>query len=230
MFICKTNSISFAMNKCVLKHVILLTALLFVGCYAQAQNEASPKNGWFANRPKKLNLELKVGRGFLGETATEESARLFYGGGSLSYGLMLGKNYVGLGAGAEYYSMELGSFDFPVFLNVQHYFSKDYEKGFFIGAKLGYMFSGKKSIPTVEHVTYQEDPVNATRERSMKGLYWDVEAGYRFSNLSLFVSYNYRVIGYEIIIYPNEALAGIHYKNYSRTMHTVMAGISIMLF
>ena len=64
----------------------------------------------------------------------------------------------------------------------------------------------------------------------MKGLYWDVEAGYRFSNLALFVSYNYREIGYEITLYPEDALAGIPYKTYSRDLHTVMAGVAFMLF
>ena len=217
------------MEKRVLKQFVLVAALLLMGCYAQAQNEASPKTGRLANRSKKLNIELKAGRGFLSETPTEESARLFYGGGSASFGLMLGKNLVGLGAGAEYYSLMEGSFDFPVFVTFQHYFTKDYEKGFFIGAKLGYMFAGKKSIPTVE-VMPSGDPVNATRERSMKGLYWDVQAGYRFSNLNLFVSYNYRVIGYETPLYPENALMGIPYNTYTRTMHTIMAGISFLLF
>lgn len=214
------------MEKRVLKQFVLVAALLLMGCYAQAQNETSPKTGRLANRSKKLNLELKVGRGFLSETATEESARLFYGGGSMSFGLMLGKSFVGLGAGAEYYSMELGSFDFPVFLRFQHYFSKDYEKGFFIGAKLGYMFAQKKSIPTIEYVA--GDPVEGLRERSMKGLYWDVEAGYRFSNLNLFVSYNYRMINYEKKLYHGELL--VPHGTYIRTMHTIMAGISFMLF
>lgn len=217
------------MEKRVLKQFVLVAALLLMGCYAQAQNETSPKTGRLANRSKKLNIELKAGRGFLSETPTEESARLFYGGGSASFGVMLGKNLVGLGAGAEYYSLMEGSFDFPVFVTFQHYFTKDYEKGFFIGAKLGYMFAGKKSIPTVE-VMPSGDPVNATRERSMKGLYWDVQAGYRFSNLNLFVSYNYRVIGYETTLYPENALMGIPYNTYTRTMHTIMAGISFLLF
>lgn len=217
------------MEKRVLKQFVLVAALLLMGCYAQAQNEASLKTGRLANRSKKLNIELKAGRGFLSETPTEESARLFYGGGSASFGVMLGKNLVGLGAGAEYYSLMEGSFDFPVFVTFQHYFTKDYEKGFFIGAKLGYMFAGKKSIPTVE-VMPSGDPVNATRERSMKGLYWDVQAGYRFSNLNLFVSYNYRVIGYETTLYPENALMGIPYNTYTRTMHTIMAGISFLLF
>ena len=217
------------MEKRALKQFVLVVALLLMGCCAQAQSESFPKNGWLVNKSKKLNIELKAGRGFLSETAAEGSATLFYGGGAMSYGLMLGNNFVGLGAGAEYYSMMDGSFDYPVFVSFQHYFSNDYEKGFFIGAKLGYMFAGKKSIPTAE-VMPSGDPVDATRERSMKGLYWDVEAGYRFSNLNLFVSYNYRVIGYETTLYPENALMGIPYNTYTRTMHTIMAGISFMLF
>lgn len=216
------------MEKRVLKQFVLVAVLLLMGCFAQAQNDASSKNSWFANKSKKLNIELKAGRGFLSETPTEASARLFYGGGSMSFGLMLGKNFVGLGAGAEYYSLMEGSFDFPVFLSFQHYFSKDYEKGFFIGAKLGYMFAGKKSIPTIEYVG--DEPFNAIRERSMKGLYWDVEAGYRFSNLNLFVSYNYRIIGYETLLYRDESPIPYTYNTYTRTMHTIMAGISFMLF
>lgn len=213
------------------KHVILIAVLLLVGCYAQAQNEASTNKSWLSGKQKKLQIELKAGRGFLSgmEGETGSDARLFYGGGSMSYGLMLGKNCVGLGAGVEYYSLMEGSYDFPVFLNFQHSFSKDSEKGLFVGAKLGYMFAGKKAIPTVEKMP-SGDMVNATRERSMKGLYWEVNAGYRFSNLALFVAYNYREISYEITLYPEDALAGIPYKTYSRTIHTVMAGVSIMLF
>lgn len=217
------------MEKRVLKQFVLVAVLLLMGCYAQAQNDASSKNSWFANKSKKLNIELKAGRGFLSETPTEESARLFYGGGSMSFGMMLGRNFVGLGAGAEYYSLEEGSFDFPVFLSFQHYFSKDYEKGFFIGAKLGYMFAKKKSIQWPEKMP-SGDLVDANRERSMKGLYWDVEAGYRFSKLNLFVSYNYRVIGYATTLFPEDAPMGIPYNTYTRTMHTIMAGISFMLF
>ena len=230
MFLCKTNSIYFAMEKHVLKQFVLAVALLLMCCFAQAQNESS-KTSRFSNRPKKLNIELKAGRGFLSATEGEagSDARVFYGGGSMSYGLLLGNNYVGLGAGAEYYSLMEGSFDFPVFVNFQHYFSRDYEKGFFVGAKLGYMFAGKKSIPTVEEMP-SGDLVNATRERSMRGLYWDVAAGYRFSNLTLFVSYNYRVIGYETTLYPEDAPTGIPYNTYSRIMHTIMAGISFTLF
>lgn len=218
------------MDKHVLKQFVLMTALLLMGCCALAQDEVSSNNR-LTSRPKKLNLELKAGRGFLSSLEGQDGsdARVFYGGGSLSYGLMLGKNYVGLGAGAEYYSLMEGSFDFPVFLSFQHYFSNDSEKGFFVGAKLGYMFAGKKSIPTVEMMP-SGDPVNATRERSMKGLYWDVEAGYRLSNISLFLSYNYRVIGYKTTLYPEDAPMGIPFNTYSRTMHTVMAGLSIMLF
>lgn len=219
------------MDKRVLKQIVLVAALLLMGCHAQAQNESYSQRSWLSNKPKKLNIELKAGRGFLsGLEGTDGSdARVFYGGGNMSYGFMLSNNFVGLGVGAEYYSMMEGSFDFPVFLNFHHYFSKDAEKGVFVGAKVGYMFAGKKSIPTVEEML-SGDMVNASRERSMKGLFWEVAAGYRFSNLSLSVSYNYRVIGYETILYPENAPAGIPYNTYSRTMHTVMAGVSFMLF
>ena len=212
------------------KHVVLIAAMLLIGCYALAQSEASPKKGFFADKPKKLNIELKVGRGFLGDMAGEEGsdARLFYGGGSMSYGLMLGKNFVGLGAGVEYVDLMEGSFDFPVFLNFQHYFSKDSEKGLFAGAKLGYMFGGKKSIPVVFDV-YGED-VNGSIERSMQGLYGEVAVGYRLSGFTLFAAYNYRVISYETMLYPENALYGISYQTYTRVLHTVTAGVSFMLF
>lgn len=207
------------------KHVILVSALLLVGCYAQAQNK-----GLFADKPKKLLIELKAGRGFLSSMAGEEGgeAKVFYGGGSLSYGMMLRNNFLGLGVGAEYVDMMNGSYDFPVFLNLQHYFSKDLDQGFFIGAKVGYIFGGKKTIPIIVYL--QGEEVNGTIARSMQGIYGEVSAGYRFRDINFFAAYNYRVVGYETTLYPNGGMYAMPYSTSSRVMHVVMAGVSFMLF
>lgn len=215
------------MNKRVLKHVILVAALLLLGCYAQAQNEASPKNGWLSNRPKKLNLELKVGRGFLSETATEESARVFYGGGAISYGLLLSTNFVGLGAGAEYIDMMEGAYDFPVFLNYQHFFSNEAGKGIFAGVKLGYIFGGRTTVP-IQMILNGEE-IDGVIERSMKGFYGELNVGYCLSGFNIFASYNYRVIGYETTLYPNGGVYEMPYSTSSRVMHTIMVGLSFMI-
>ena len=205
-----------------------MAVLLLVGCYAQAQSEISPKKGFLADKAKKLNIELKVGRGFLGDMAGEEGsdAKLFYGGGSMSYGFMLHNNFVGLGVGAEYIDMMEGSFDFPVFLNLQHYFSTDIDKGCFVGAKMGYILGGKKSIPVIISLYGNEE--NATIERSMQGLYGEVAVGYSLSGFTLFVAYNYRVINYKTSLYNMSYESP--YSTSSRILHTVMVGVSFMLF
>ena len=212
------------------KYVILVVALMFVGCYAQAQSESTPKKGLFADKPKKLLVELKAGQGFLGSMAGEEGgeAKVFSGGGNLSFGLMLRNNFLGVGGGAEYIDMQEGSFDFPVFLNLQHYLSNDEKNGFLVGAKVGYIFGGTKSIPTI--VTLPVGNVNGAIERSMKGPYGEVCVGYRLYGINLFVSYNYRVINYETTLYSNNLYLESPYSTTSRVMHIVMMGFSSMLF
>lgn len=211
------------------KYVILLFALSLMGCYAYAQSGNEPKKGLFADKPKKLLVDLKAGRGFLGSMAGEDGgeAQVFCGGGSLSFGMMLRNNFVGLGGGVEYVDLLQGSYDFPVFLNLQHYLSKEPNRGFFVGAKLGYIFGGNKSIPTV--VSIQGTEINGTIDRSMKGLYGEVNAGYCLYGINLFVSYNYRVISYETTLYPNNLYNESPYSSTSRVMHMVMIGFSSLL-
>ena len=214
------------MNKKIQRHTLLLVGLLLACFSLQAQDNVSYKNGFLANKPKKMLIDLKAGRGFLSSTESEDDARVFYGGGNVSFGLLLNGSFVGLGAGGEYVDMKEGSFDFPVFVNYQYYFSRETGKGFFAGAKLGYIFGGKKSIPI--QTTVHEEVIDGAIERSMKGLYGEVDAGYCFSGFNLFVSYNYRVIGYETIWAANNF--GLTNSTYSRTMHMVMVGISFMVF
>ena len=211
------------------KHIVLIAALLLMGCYAQAQNEVSTHASWLSGQQKKLLIELKAGRGFLSNKVDEgsEYSKVFYGGGNLSYGLMLNKTFVGLGAGAEYVDMKEGSYDFPVFLNVQHTFSKEADRGFFIGAKLGYIFGGKKSVPVVFYVSGEE--VNGAIDRSMQGFYGEAMVGYRIPGVSFFLSYNYRRIGYESTLHP-DMYTTIPYQTYSRDLYMVMAGVAFKLF
>ena len=207
------------------KHLIF-AALMLVACSAQAQTSDAPRNGWLSDKPKKMLIDVTVGYGFLSSTESEDKATVFYGGANLSYGLLLKGNFLGVGVGAEYVDMKEGSFDFPVFVNYQHYFSQETGKGFYAGAKLGYIFGGKKSIPI--QTVANEEVIDGAIERSMKGLYGEVNAGYCFSGFNLFVSYNYRVIGYERIWSANSF--GLPNSTYSRTIHTVMAGVSFMPF
>lgn len=211
---------------------LLLLGLLLVCHCAQAQNDYSSKKGFLAETPKKLLIELKAGRGFLSSepSAGTEYSKVFYGGANLSFGLMLRTNFLGLGAGGEYVDVMDGSYDFPIFLNYQHYFSKDMEQGFFAGAKVGYAIGLKKSIEDVFEVDWSSELEPGTISRSMQGFYGEVCAGYRIRGINLFVAYNYRVIGYKKV-YDNPAYESPYkFETYSRDLHVVMAGVSFMPF
>ena len=207
--------------------VVLLVGLLLACLCLQAQDNSSRK-GFLANAPKKILIELKAGRGFLSSKPSEGNGytKVFYGGGNLSFGIMMRNNFIGLGAGAEYVDMPEGSYSFPVFLNFQHYFSKDTDKGFFAGAKAGYIIGGKKSIEDVFDV-YGNSELG-TISRSMQGFYGEACVGYRIRGVNLFVAYNYRVIGYKTVL-SNLAYES-PYETYSRDLHVVMAGVSFMPF
>lgn len=209
---------------------ILLVGFLILSYCAQAQDEVSSRKGLLAGRSTKLLVELKAGQGFLGNMTGEENseARVFYGGGIVSYGMVFRKNYLGLGAGVEYIDMMEGSMDYPVVATFRHYFSKEFGKGFFAGGTAGYIFGGKKAIPVL--VDTEDGEVEGSVNRSMKGPYGEVMAGYCLPGISLSVSYNYRVIGYETVLYPDGNSFGVAYSSSSRVMHTVMFGISFMLF
>lgn len=213
------------------KRAILLVGLLFLGCCVYAQNEIPSSKGLLTGKPKKLLVELKAGQGFLGNMAGEEDgkARVFYGGGLVSYGVVLRTAFLGLGAGVEYVDMLEGSLDFPVIMTLRYYLSKEVGKGFFVGATAGYIFGGAKSMLTVVNTSYGE--INGTVNRSMKGPYGEVIAGYCLSGVNLSVSYNYRVIGYETVLYPTGNMVyEVANSSSSRVMHTVMFGVSFMLF
>ena len=141
---------------------------------------------------------------------------------------MLRNNFVGLGASYEYVDMLQGSHNFPVYLNLQHYLSKEAGKGFFVGAKVGYILGGKTSIPILKYVSGQE--VNGTADRSMKGPYGELSAGYAYRGVNFLASYNYRVINYETTSFPYGVYQYIFHSTSSRVMHTVMFGFSFMLF
>lgn len=207
---------------------ILLLGLLLVCHCAQAQNDYSSKKGFLAETPKKMLIELKAGRGFLSSKPSEgtEYTKVFYGGANLSFGFLLRTNFLGLGVGGEYVDVMDGAFDFPIFLNYQHYFSKDMEQGFFVGGKAGYAIGLKKSIEDVFEVYGNPEP--GIINRSMQGFYGEVCAGYRIRGINLFVAYNYRVIGYKTVL-DNPAYES-PYETYSRDLHVVMAGVSFMPF
>lgn len=207
--------------------MVLFLGLLLTSICAQAQ-EASPKTGWFASKPKKVVIDVKGGRGFLSSMAGTENddLRRFYGGANFSFGLLLSNNFLGLGTGVEYVDMDMGAIDFPIFVNYNHYFSGDANRGFYLGAKAGYMFGIKKSAAIQD--TIDEVVIEGALERSMNGLYGEVTAGYGFSGFKLFVAYNYRVIGYKTIWPDNNY--GLTNSTSSRTMNLVMVGISFMVF
>ena len=211
-----------------IQKLLIFVALMLVACSVQAQTYDTPKNSWLSDKPKKMLIELKAGRGFLSSKPDEgnDYDKVFYGGGNVSFGLMLRNNFLGLGAGAEYVDMTEGSYDFPVFLNYQHYFSEDMDKGFFAGAKAGYTIGGKKSMDDVFDV-FGNDEIG-TISRSMQGFYGEVCAGYRIRGINLFVAYNYRVIGYKVTL--SNPLYESPYDTYSRDLHLVMVGVSFMPF
>lgn len=212
------------------KQILLFLALLLAGLGLQAQNENTNHKGLLSDKPKKLIAELKAGQGYLGNMTgtTGNESNVFGGGGSLSYGLMLRNNFIGFGGGVTYYDMYESSFDFPVYLQIMHFLSHDTGKGFFVGAKAGYIFGGEKSIPAL--IPYAGGEANCTMERSMKGPYGEVAIGYRYYGTNFFASYNYRVINYETLVFPNNSNNMIYLSSSSRVMHSVMLGFSFMLF
>ena len=226
MFLCNLKLNQVVMMKPRNKRIVLILAMMFASVCMKAQNEAPAHKGLLSDYPKKLIVELKAGQGFLGDRVGEEGTetKVFAGGGGLSYGVLLRNNFVGFGASYEYVDMLQGSHNFPVYLNLQHYLSKEVGKGFFVGAKVGYILGGKTSIPVI--IT----GINSTADRSMKGPYGELSAGYAFHGINLFASYNYRVINYETTLYPNNMYHSVPHSTSSRIMHTVMFGFSFMLF
>ena len=212
------------------KRIVLILAMMFASVCMKAQNEASAHKGLLSDYPKKLIVEMKAGQGFLGDRVGEEGTetKVFVGGGGLSYGVLLHNNFVGLGASYEYVDMLQGSHNFPVYLNLQHYLSKEVGKGFFVGAKVGYILGGKTSIPILKYVSGQE--VNGTADRSMRGPYGELSAGYAYRGVNFFASYNYRVINYEITSFPYGVYQTVLHSTSSRVMHTVMFGFYFVLF
>jgi len=211
------------------KQVILLVGLLMAGLFAQAQESGSAKQGLLSSTPKKLVVDAKVGRSFLGDTEINEIGKVdvFFGGANLAYGMLLRNNFLGIGGGVEYADMmDNGSLDFPIYVDARHYFSKEANKGFFIGLKAGYVLGGKKSYLGSTIVAGDEFPCSI--DRSMGGFYGELALGYCLKGFSLFASYNYRSIHYDL------ALLGVGYmaplSSFTRTMHTVMVGVSFMLF
>ena len=213
------------------KRVIFLVGLLMVGLFTQAQESGAAKQGLLSNKPKKLVVDIKIGRSFLGDTEINEIGKVdvFFGGANLAYGALLRNNFVGIGGGVEYVDMlDNGSFDFPIYVDVRHYFSKEANKGFFIGVKAGYVLGGKKSY--LGSTSVEGDEFACSIDRSMGGLYGELALGYCFKGFSLFASYNYRSIHYDVTLIPVGVGYVAPWSSFTRTMHTVMGGVSFMLF
>lgn len=214
-----------------LQKVILLIGLLAAALFAQAQESGATKQGLLSDKPKKLVVDAKIGRSFLGNTEINEIGKVdvFFGGANLAYGALLRNNFLGIGGGVEYVDMlDNGSFDFPIYVDVRHYFSKEANKGFSVGAKAGYVFGGKKSYLASTRISGDEIPCSI--DRSMGGLFGELAVGYCFMGVNLFVSYNYRSINYGVTMIPIGLVNESPLSSFTRTMHTVMAGVSFMLF
>ena len=213
------------------KQVILLFGLLMVGQFAQAQESVATKQGLLSDKPKKLVVDAKIGRSFLGDTEINEIGKVdvFFGGANLAYGVLLRNNFLGIGGGVEYVDMmDNGSFDFPIYVDLRHYFSKEANEGFSVGAKVGYAFGGKKSYLASTHISGDEFPCSI--DRSVGGFFGELAVGYCFMGINLFASYNYRSIDYGVTMIPNGVVNESPLSSFTRTMHTVMAGVSFMLF
>lgn len=211
--------------------VTLTVGLLMAVLFVQAQESGVTKQGFLSDKTKKLIVEAKIGRSFLGDTEINEIGKVdvFFGGANLAYGAMLGNNFVGIGGGVEYVDMmENGSFDFPVYVDARHYFSKEAGKGFFMDVKAGYILGGKKSYLASAQVAGSDYPCSI--DRSMKGFYGELALGYCIRDFGLFASYNYRPIKYDLTLTPYGVTYVAPLSSFARTMHTVMVGISVMLF
>jgi hypothetical protein len=231
LFLCGRNQNFRAMGTRISKQVILLIGLLAAGLFAQAQESGVAKQGLMSNKTKKLVVDAKIGRSFLGDTKINEIGRadVFFGGANLAYGVLLSNNFLGIGGGVEYVDMlDNGSFDFPIYVDVRHYFSKEANKSFFIGVKAGYVLGGKKSY--LGSTSVEGDEFACSIDRSMGGLYGELALGYCFKGFSVFASYNYRSIHYDVTLIPVGVGYVAPWSSFTRTMHTVMGGVSFMLF
>lgn len=231
LYLCGGKQNFEAMKTWISKRVIILVGLLMAGLFAQAQESGTVTQGLFSNKPKKLVVDAKIGRSFLGDTEINEIGRtdVFFGGANLAYGVLLRNNFLGIGGGVEYVDMMgNGTCDFPVYLDLRHYLSKEANKGFFVGIKAGYVFGGKESYLASTRVFGDEFPCSI--DRSMGGLYGELAVGYCLKGFSAFASYNYRLIDYSMTIMPVGAGYEAPLSSFTRTMHTVMCGVSFMLF
>ena len=207
--------------------VLFTLAISIVGIAQTTQSHSG--QGLFAGRQKYGLVEGKVGRAFLpsGE-GTSDGANVFYGGVGISVGIVLKNNLFGIGGAFECVDLMDKSYSFPIFVELRHYFAEDVSRGFFVGAKGGWILGREKSFSTVKE--YEEEELLGTTKRSLKGPYGEAMVGYRFRGFDFFVSYNYRVVKYNTSFLYNQNTITTLDESWKKNMHVIMGGFCLRLF
>ena len=213
-----------------MKKAFVLLFVMVMSLVAVAQtpdNSSSPKQGLFVGREKYVLVEAQLGRAFVLAKGDADATKVFYGGAGVGFGVVMNKTTLGIGGAFECVDLMDKSFSFPLFVELRHYFGRESSRGFFIGAKGGWILGGKKSFTTVKPIGEDEELVGTTT-RSLQGPYVEAMLGYHFRQFDFFVAYNYRVVKYDTNYGFNNAAD--YNESWKKNMHVVMGGVSFRLF
>lgn len=214
--------------------LLFVLAATLAGVAQTTESQPEPNKGLFSGRDKYLNIEAKLGRAFLqsGEE-TGDAANVFYGGAGLGLGVVMNKTKLGIGGAFECVDENTVAqlydkfFSFPLFVELRHSFGRDPSRGFFIGAKGGWILGGKKSFSTVKPIG-EDEVLEGVMTCSLQGPYGEAMLGYHFRQFDFFVAYNYRVAKYDTNYGFNNAAD--YNESWKKNMHVVMGGVSFRLF
>lgn len=217
--------------------VVLFIMVFSFASVAQTTGDQQGKNrGLFAGREKYGWIEGKVGRAFLqAAEGRGETVQVFYGGAGVGFGVVMNNTKVGIGAAFECVDENAEAriqdkmYAFPVFIELRQYFGRDSSRGFFVGAKGGWVLGGKRSYP-IQKILEENELLQGNYTVSTQGLYVEAMAGYHFRQFDFFVAYDYRAVKFETdYVYSSNATANYD-DSWKRNMHAVMGGVSFRLF
>lgn len=215
-----------------MKKAFVLLFVMVMSLVTMAQtpdNYSSPKQGLFVGREKYVLVEAQLGRAFVLAKEDADATKIFYGGAGVGFGVVMNKTKLGIGGAFECVDLMDKSFSFPLFVEVRHSFGRDPSRGFFIGAKGGWILGGKKSFTTIKPIGEDEELVGTTT-RSLQGPYGEAMLGYHFRQFDFFVAYNYRVVKYDTNYVSGANTTANYNESWKKNMHVVMGGVSFRLF
>ena len=216
--------------------VVLFVMVLSLIAVAQTpDNYSSPKQGLFVGREKYVLVEAQLGRAYVLAKEDADAAKIFYGGAGVGFGVVMNKTKLGIGGAFECVDENTVAqlydkfFSFPLFVEVRHCFGRDSSRGFFIGAKGGWILGGKKSFSTVKQIG-EDEVLEGIMTCSLQGPYGEALLGYHFRQFDFFVAYNYRVVKYDTNYFNGVNATTNYNESWKKNMHVVMGGVSFRLF